>query len=117
MTSVLIVDAQDSVRQTLRALARSAGLRVVAEANSIAAAEQQLRTTRPDLAILDFTLPGINGLVGITHLKAVQPDLRIILTSIHYSHALRTIALDSGAESCVAKERLDLPFLQSLCDP
>ncbi len=64
MTRVLIVDDQPAFRRALRQLLTRAGLVVGGEAGSIAEAEALVQTVRPDLAVVDVMLPGINGLKG-----------------------------------------------------
>jgi two-component system nitrate/nitrite response regulator NarL len=105
---VLIVDDQPVFRRQLRRLFTFAGLRVVGEAGTIAEAEAQLRAQEPDLAVVDLILPGVDGIEGIARLKALAPDLRVILVSVIQAHVelIRAAAVEAGAEDFLPKEDL-----------
>ena len=110
MTRVLIVDDQPVFRHRLRRLLTFAGLTVVGEAGDIPAAERLIQALRPDLAVVDVMLPGVNGLEGTSRLKAHLPALRVILVSAHRDRAerFRTAAVEAGAEAFVSKDDLDV---------
>ncbi len=110
MTSVIIVDDQPSFRATLRQLLTQAGLVVVGEACDVAEAEAQAQALHPDLAIVDIMLPGPNGFEGTRRLKALHPELRVILVSAfgNYAQNFRNAATEAGAEKFVLKDDLEL---------
>jgi len=110
MTRVLLVDDQTAFRQQLRQLLLYAGATVVGEANDIPAAEEIVQSLRPNLAIVDIMLPGINGLEGTRRLKTIDPSLHVILISAYRDHAAayRLAAAQVGADQFVAKDELDL---------
>jgi DNA-binding NarL/FixJ family response regulator len=114
MTRVLIVDDQPSFRRRLRQLMDFAGLEVVGEAGDIPSAEALLPQCRPDLAVVDILLPGINGLDGTRRLKAISPQLRVILVSAYSDQAslFHASALAIGAEAFISKDDLDVMTLQ-----
>ncbi len=118
MIRVLIVDDQPSFRRQLRALLSYAGFSVVAEAQDIPAAEEQVRLCHPDLAVVDLMLPGINGLDGIPRLKALAPDLRVFLVSVFRDAAdmFRSAARDAGAEAFISKDELGLELVSAWKD-
>lgn len=109
MTRVLIVDDQAPFRQLLRRLLIRAGLSVVGEAGDIRQAEEIVPALRPDLALVDVGLPGIDGIEGARRLKALLPAMRVILISSYDDHAqvFRTAARDVGAEAFIPKDELD----------
>ncbi len=115
MMRVLIVDDQASFRHQLRQLLIYAGLEVVGEANDIPTAEGLVQSLRPDLAIVDLMLPGIDGLQGTQRLKATAPWLRVMLVSAYRDHAAayRTAAQQAGAEGFIAKDDLDLDAVRA----
>lgn len=113
MTRVLIVDDQKSFRRQLRQLLTLAGLSVVGEAGDIPEGEQLARALQPDLAIVDITLPGINGVLGTPRLKAVAPAMRVILVSAYTDQACiyQVSAQEAGAETFLSKDELDIQLL------
>lgn len=115
MTRVLIVDDQASFRHQLRQLLSYAGLDVIGEARDISAAEGLVASLRPDLAIVDIMLPGVNGLEGTRRLKLLLPALRVMLVSAYRDHAevYRAAAIQAGAECFIAKDELDLSVVQT----
>ncbi len=110
MTTVLIVDDQPSFRATLRKLLTQAGLAVVGEACDVPEAEAQVQALHPDLAIVDIMLPGANGFEGTRRIKALVPEIRVILVSAfgNYAQNLRNAAVEAGAEKFVLKDDLEL---------
>jgi DNA-binding NarL/FixJ family response regulator len=119
MTRVLVVDDQPTFRRQLSRLLIYAGLAVVGEAGDIPEAESQVRALRPDLAIVDVMLPGVNGLDGTRRLIELSPGLRVILVSAHHDQAdvFRAAAEEVGAEAFVPKDELDLQTVQAWIKP
>ncbi len=115
MIRVLIVDDQPAFRRHLRQLLTYAGLTVVGEAGDIPEAEAQVQALQPDLAVVDVRLPGINGLEGTAYLKALSPNLRVILVSAYRDQAevFQTAAEEVGAEAFVPKDDLDLGVVRA----
>ena len=115
MTRDLIVDDQLAFRRQLRQLLTYAGLAVVGEAQDIPAAEGLAEELKPDLAVVDVMLPGVNGLEGTARLKALLPNLRVILVSAYRDHAevFRTAAAEVGAETFITKDDLELGTVQA----
>lgn len=114
MTRVLIVDDQPSFRATLRLLLAQAGLEVVGEACDIPEAEAKAQALHPDLAIVDIMLPGPNGFEGTRRLKALQPEMRVIVVSAfgNFAQNFRNAAAEAGAEKFVMKDDLDLRLVK-----
>jgi len=108
MTRVLIVDDQPAFRRQLRALLDRARLEVVAEAGDIAAAETLAQSLQPDLAVVDVLLPGVSGIEGAPRLKALAPNMRVILVSAYHERLLHASAQAAGAEAFIPKDELDL---------
>ena len=115
MTRALIVDDQPAFRRHLRLLLTQAELTVVGEAGDIPAAEGLVQELQPDLVVLDVMLPDVNGLEGVPRLKALAPNLRVILISAQRDRAglLRAAAEAAGAEAFFVKDELDLKLVQA----
>jgi DNA-binding NarL/FixJ family response regulator len=118
MTRVLIVDDQPAFRRQLRRLLTHAGLTVVGEAGSIAQAEALMLALQPDLAVVDVMLPGSSGIEGARRLRALAPDLRVIVVSAHRDRAdlFQAAAREAGAEAFVAKDDLSIDLARGWAD-
>ena len=101
---ILIADDHLLVRAGIRALIESIeGATVVAEANDGREAVDLAATLRPDIAILDVTMPGLNGLEAATRLREASPATRVIILSMHANEAYVRTALKSGAAGYLLK--------------
>lgn len=117
-TRVLIVDDQASFRRHLRQLLTHAGLTVVGEAGDVPEARELTRDLQPDLAIVDVSLPGENGLSGTPQLRALAPKMRVILVSAQNDSGqiLEKSAIESGAEAFIPKDDLELEVVKKWAD-
>jgi DNA-binding NarL/FixJ family response regulator len=101
---ILIADDHELVRRGLRSLLESQpGWQVVAEAKDGAEAVQKSAALKPDIVILDFAMPQLNGLGAIQEISKVHPAARILMLSMHQSENLIREALDAGARGYVTK--------------
>ena len=115
MTRIIIVDDQPVFRRQLRQLLTFGGLEVIGEAADIPSAERLVESLRPDLAVVDIMLPGINGLEGTLRLKYIHPGLRVFLISAYTDQAsVYTVsAHNAGAEAFFVKDEIDLKIVQT----
>ena len=91
---VLIVDDHPVFRYGIAALINAeSDLAVCGEASSSASALDAMRNFKPDVALLDISLPGTNGIELIKLMKAEQPHLPILMLSMHDEslYALRAL--------------------------
>jgi DNA-binding NarL/FixJ family response regulator len=100
---VLLADDHAVVRYGLRTLLELSGAEVVAEANEGREALRLARTLNPDVAILDLTMPGLNGIEATALLREECPQTRVVILSMHADseHVHRAIA--AGASAYVLK--------------
>lgn len=115
MTDVLIVDDHPSFVQELARLLELAGFRVLGIAGDIPEAEQLLHAAPVDLALVDVILPDISGIEGIPRLRAIIPELPIILMSAHPDQAdlFYSAAHRAGNARFIAKDDLDVLQIRS----
>jgi DNA-binding NarL/FixJ family response regulator len=111
---VLIVDDQASFRWHLRQLLIHAGYLVVGEAGNMPEARELAQTLQPDLAVVDVSMPGENGLSGTPQLMALAPTMRVILVSAYQdsAHVLQKSAAEAGAEAFIPKDQLELEIVK-----
>jgi DNA-binding NarL/FixJ family response regulator len=106
---VLIVDDHTLVRAGLsRLLQGFAGVDVVAEARNADEAIDLAAIHRPDLVLLDLSLPGRNGLEAIGGLLERAPGTRVVMMSMHDDPMHVRDALDRGATGFVVKDAAPL---------
>jgi DNA-binding NarL/FixJ family response regulator len=103
-TRILIVDDSPLVRQRLRdMLQQHAHWKVCGEAASGTEAIQKVQGLGPDLIVLDFLMPGMDGLQAARELGKVVPDVPILMFTMHLSRQLVEEARNVGIRGAVAK--------------
>jgi DNA-binding NarL/FixJ family response regulator len=101
---ILIADDHHVVRSGLRMLLdRTEGFLVVAEAGNGEEAVRLSKDMNPDVAILDISMPVMNGVEAAKIIKRDQPSVRILVLTIHESEDYVRLALNAGADGYVLK--------------
>jgi DNA-binding NarL/FixJ family response regulator len=104
MANVFVVDDHPLVRDWLTALIeQQPGLKVCGCAATAAEARAGIESTRPDVAIVDISLPDGSGIDLMRALKAAQPKLAIISLSMHNERFYAERAMRAGARGYVMK--------------
>jgi DNA-binding NarL/FixJ family response regulator len=101
---ILIVDDSPLVRARLRQmLQQHPGWRVCGEAASGQDALDKAKRSAPDLIVLDFLMPGMDGLEAARQLAKLVPQVPILMFSLHISPQLIEQARDAGVRGAVSK--------------
>ena len=101
---ILIVDDHPVFRHGIAALiSAEEDLTVCGEADTAPAALEAMRRLKPDLAMLDISLQGTNGIELVKLMKAEQPRLPILMLSMHDESLYALRALRAGARGYVMK--------------
>lgn len=99
---VLIVDDHDGVRTATRLiLGFESDLQIVGDASNGLAGLRLARELRPDVMVLDLSMPGMDGFDVMRQLAAMKADIRVVILS--GDTAMRSAALAFGAAHFVAK--------------
>jgi DNA-binding NarL/FixJ family response regulator len=102
---ILIADDHAIVRAGIKDLCGSAaGMEVVAEAGDGRSAIELAIELKPDIAILDYSLPLANGAEVARAIREGSPDTNVLLYTMHDSDAVVTEALRSGVRGYVLKD-------------
>ena len=116
-TRVMLVDDHAIVREGYRSLLQKQdGLRVVAEADSGAAAYLVYKAARPDLVIMDVAMPGIGGVEAIRRIRQWDKSARILVFSMHQSAAYAIQAIKAGARGFVTKSNPPDALLRAIAE-
>jgi DNA-binding NtrC family response regulator len=99
---LLIVDDEEGVRFPIREFFTAGGYEVV-EAASVREALEVFRSSRPDVAILDYSLPDGDGLTLLSQLKELDPTVPVVILTAHGSIDLAVRAIKEGAEQFFTK--------------
>jgi DNA-binding NarL/FixJ family response regulator len=104
VTRILIADDHDVVRAGLRAILESReGWEVVAEAANGKDAITKAIDSKPDVAIVDYSLPVINGIEATRQIHARLPKAEILIFTMHDSDVLVGELLEAGARGYLLK--------------
>lgn len=105
MVRVMIVDDHTIFRQGIVSLLRSTeGFEVIAEAGSGAAAVKLAQNLRPDIIIMDISMPDMDGIEAARRIKAAGVGAGIILLTMHSGAGLLEIASETGIEGYLLKD-------------
>ncbi len=81
---VLVADDHTIVRQGIVSLLRDSGFcEVVAEASNGLEAVEQAQATNPDVALIDITMPRLNGLEAVRRIREACPGTRVLVLTVH----------------------------------
>ncbi len=102
--TILLVDDHPVVREGYRRLLeRTPGYRVVAEASDATSAYQAYQKTKPDVVVMDLSLPGIGGIEALRHIRQWDRDARVLIFTMHSGAQFALKAFEAGAAGYVTK--------------
>jgi two-component system, NarL family, response regulator NreC len=101
---VLVADDHEVVREGVRALIeRQPDLEVCGLAATGREAVDLARKTKPDIVVLDMTMPELDGLDAIRQIKKARPETEVVVFSAHPSEDIIEDVFDAGAKSYIEK--------------
>jgi two-component system response regulator NreC len=101
---LLLVDDHEVVRTGLRMLLESqSDIKILAEARTGAEAIQMAREFKPDVVVMDITLPDISGIEATRRLKEDHPEIAVVALTIHEDEQYFFEMLQAGASGYVPK--------------
>ena len=100
---VLVVDDTDHVRRMLAEMLELDGFDVVGQSASGVEAVRLAQEFKPDVVVMDYKMPGMDGLEASKSIKANRPDQAIVLYTAYLDPELEVQAKDAGVAMCVGK--------------
>ncbi len=105
--NILIADDHELFRRSLRSLIESCpGWRVCGEASDGREAIERSRALRPDLVLLDISMPEVNGLEAARYIRKEVPETKIMIVSQNEGESLRRAAMQVGATGFIHKSEI-----------
>jgi DNA-binding NarL/FixJ family response regulator len=102
---IVIVDDHVMMAAALHSLFESLrDFSVIAEAHDGRAAVEIVRQQKPDLVLMDISMPGLNGIEATRQIRAESPATKVIVLSMHVEERYVTGALESGAAGYLLKD-------------
>jgi DNA-binding NarL/FixJ family response regulator len=112
---ILVADDHAVVRKGLRRLIESQpGLEVSGEAATGIETIEHVRKARPDLVVLDLTMPEMDGFEAAREIREISPKTGILVLSMHFSEAFAREALRVGARGYILKTDADSELLTAI---
>lgn len=117
MVRIIIVDDHPILLQGIRKLLEAEpGYQVVGEASDGIEGVELIKRLKPDIAITDITLPGMNGLDIARSVASTSPRTRVILLTMHKESPYVIEALNTGVHGYVIKTEASADLLRAIKD-
>ncbi len=114
-TRILIADDHAVLRAGLRMLLEAEpDMTVVAEAADGREAAAQAEALRPDVILLDLTMPGLGGVEALSQIRRRAPNARVLILTMHEDEAYLRQVLKAGASGYVLKKAADIELLSAI---
>ncbi len=112
---VLFVDDHAIMRQGLmRLLTGQPNIRVVGEAANGREAIERVRQLKPDVVVMDVSMPEMDGIEATRHIKAEFPEVRVIGLSMYQEEQIANSMREAGAEAFVTKTASPAELLEAI---
>ena len=102
---VVIAEDHTILREGLRALlSSSADFEIVGEAEDGRSAIQCVEKVKPDLVLMDLSMPRMNGMEALREIKKLRPETKVLALTVHKAEEYVLAALAAGADGYVLKD-------------
>ena len=106
---ILVVEDSETTRRMIRAVLQTRDWTICGEAENGLAGVAEFQKLRPDVVVLDLTMPGINGIEAAHRMSHLDPNVPLILFTLCEVEELRGAAREAGIYATVSKHSaLDL---------
>lgn len=111
---VVLADDHVLVRQGLKSLLEREGFQIVAEASDGQEALRCVQTLKPDIAVLDISMPILNGLDAARQMSLSSPKVKAVLLTQHDEGQYLSEALEAGVKGYVLKSQAASELVQAM---
>ena len=112
---VLLVDDHQMFRAGIKALIEAEGrIKVVGEAGSGEEAVERVRELKPDVVVMDLSMPGTNGLEATRRIAALGLDTKVLVLTVHAEEEYLVPVVEAGASGYLTKTSADIELLEAL---
>ncbi len=112
---VLLAEDHALVRQGFRRMLEDdPRVQVVGEVGTGLAAVQQCATLKPDVVVMDISMPELGGLEATAEILKADPDIRVLILSMYSNPAYVKKAFDTGARGYILKDALEVDLAQAV---
>ncbi len=112
---ILLADDHGVLRAGLRALLDAEpDLTVIGEAATGEEAVEQARALRPDVVVMDLSMPGIGGLEATRRIAALELGIRILVLTVHAEQEYLLPVLEAGGSGYVTKTSADEDLIEAI---
>ena len=114
-TRILLVDDHAMFRAGIRALLESEErMSVVGEASSGDEAVDEVRALKPDVVVMDLSMPGSNGLEATRRIAALGLDTRVLVLTVHAEVEYLVPVVEAGASGYLTKTSADQDLIEAI---
>lgn len=114
-TKILLVDDHAMFRAGIRALLEAEGrMVVVGEAASGDEAVDRVRELKPDVVVMDLSMPGSNGLEATRRIAALELDTKVLVLTVHAEEEYLVPVVEAGASGYLTKTSADNDLIEAI---
>lgn len=101
--NILVCDDAAFMRMMIKDILTKNGYNVVAEAENGAKAVEKYQETKPDLVLMDITMPEMDGIQALKKIKSIDPNASVVMCSAMGQQAMVIESIQSGARDFIVK--------------
>jgi DNA-binding NarL/FixJ family response regulator len=114
---ILVADDHELIRHGIRGILRARrGWKVIGEAANGQQAVEKTNKLKPDVAILDVSMPDLDGLQAAREIRDASPNTKVVILTMHESDQMVHQVLDAGALAYVLKSDLAANLVKAVKD-